>query len=30
MLLSPIRAGGTWNNNIVRLGFGLVLKAGQR
>ena len=27
---TPVNAGGTWNNNIVRLGFGIVIKVGQQ
>jgi hypothetical protein len=26
---TPVRGGGVWNNNIVRLGFGLVFKVGE-
>jgi opacity protein-like surface antigen len=27
---TPVRAGGIWNNNIVRVGFGLVVKLGEK
>lgn len=26
---TPIRAGGVWTNNVIRIGIGLVFKAGQ-
>jgi hypothetical protein len=26
---TPVRAAGTWNNNIIRVGFGLVFKLGE-
>jgi hypothetical protein len=26
---TPVRAGGVWSTNIIRIGFGLVIKAGQ-
>jgi hypothetical protein len=26
---TPIRAGGVWSTNVIRVGFGLVFKAGQ-
>src|SRR4051812_31604462 len=27
---TPVRAGGVWNNDIIRLGFGLVFKVGEK
>ena len=27
---TPVHAGGVWNNNVVRVGFGLVLRIGER
>jgi hypothetical protein len=27
---TPIHAGGVWNNNTIRIGIGLVIKAGQK
>lgn len=27
---TPIHAGGIWNNNTIRIGIGLVIKAGQK
>ena len=26
---TPVHAGGVWTNNVVRIGIGLVLKAGE-
>ena len=27
---TPVRAAGTWNNNIIRVGFGLVFRLGEQ